>query len=143
MKRQILALALAFFLIPAGVSGKGISDSGCTLYDSALKEEARESSFLFDDGFGRMVEFTLAPAGEGKNLIIRQNRQVVWQKDCLVNETDFSVVKREGLGRIYFLIQLGERRYHAFQDRDGRWQVQEFMEDPKGLHLVNDGIIPL
>lgn len=142
MKRQILAAMALWLLIPAAARAADISD--IRPWSGVLNEEAREeSSFIFDDGFGRLVEFVLVPEGKGKKLEIRQDRQVVWQEECQARGNDFSVVKREGLGEIYFLIELGDRNFHASVDRDDHWQVREIKEDITGRNIKNGRFIPL
>jgi|GEM_PF-2015780 len=142
MKRQILAVFSAMLFIPMAAMAAPLSDIGP--YTGALKEEARgESSFLFDDGFGRLVEFVRISEEDGTSLVIRQDRQVVWQMRCHVNESTFSVVRRDRLGEIYFLIQLGGRQYRAFEDRDDHWQVREIMENEADKYLTVRKIIPL
>ena len=56
---------------------------------------------------------------------IRQNMRIVWKGSCHVKNDDFSVVRREGEGHIYFLITMGEHTYRGEITRDDSWDVQE------------------
>ena len=128
MKRQIMAVMVSLLFLPAVSMAADVSDG--RPYSGVLKEEARkESSFIFDDGFGRLVEFAGTSSEGAEILTIRQGRQVVWQERYHVNGSHFSVVKGEGMGEIYFLIELGEKKFRAFIDRDDHWQVREILED--------------
>lgn len=62
----------------------------------------QETTFFFNDGFGRLTEFHEYTEGARMFLIIRQNMNVVWQGSCRVTDHRFSVYRRESNGRVYF-----------------------------------------
>lgn len=95
----------------------------------------QETTFFFNDGFGRLTEFHEYTEGARIFLIIRQNMNVVWQGSCRVTDHRFSVYRRESNGRVYFQIRMGQHEYSAEIGRDDRWTVTE-----SGLPVASDPI---
>lgn len=95
----------------------------------------QETTFFFNDGFGRLTEFHEYTEGARMFLIIRQNMNVVWQGSCRVTDHRFSVYRRESNGRVYFQIRMGQHEYSAEIGRDDRWTVTE-----SGLPVASDPI---
>lgn len=142
MKCRILgSLLLALLLLPAAAGaaegGNGTfpaeNEDHAVLFSSAFSSagsgEESESTLYFNDGFGRMTEFHMVSENQVMTLIIRQNMRVVWKGSCHVENSRFSVVRREGEGHIYFLITMGEHTYHGEITRDDHWDVQEIKDD--------------
>ena len=55
----------------------------------------QETTFFFNDGFGRLTEFHEYTEGARMFLIIRQNMNVVWQGSCRVTDHRFSVYRMD------------------------------------------------
>ena len=138
MKRSIVkGLFLALCLLPA-VAGAADGGNGgvpdrnedrgiqfSSAFSSVEKGGESESTLYFNDGFGRMTEFHMVSDNHVMTVTIRQNMRIVWKGSCHVKNDDFSVVRREGEGHIYFLITMGEHTYRGEITRDDSWDVQE------------------
>ena len=84
-----------------------------------------QSSLYFNDGFGRLTEFEMKSENHVMTLTIRQNMGVVWKGSCHVDNDAFSVVRRESMGHIYFLITMGEHHYRGEITGDDKWEISE------------------
>ena len=135
MKRSIVkGLLLALCLLPAaaGATEGGVPDRNedrgiqfSSAFSSVEKGGESESTLYFNDGFGRMTEFHMVSDNHVMTVTIRQNMRIVWKGSCHVKNDDFSVVRREGEGHIYFLITMGEHTYRGEITRDDSWDEQE------------------
>ncbi len=90
-----------------------------------------ESTLYFNDGFGRLTEFRMTCEDGRMALLISQNGREVYRTALAVKSHRFSVVKREEMGEIYFLITLGEHAYRGAFDREDRWHMEEYPQKAK------------
>ena len=138
MKRSMVrGLFLALCLLPAAAGAADGGNGGVpdrnedrgiqfsSAFSSVEKGGESESTLYFNDGFGRMTEFHMVSDNHVMTVTIRQNMRIVWKGSCHVKNDDFSVVRREGEGHIYFLITMGEHTYRGEITRDDSWDVQE------------------
>ena len=142
-------IALAMMLLPMAVGADSMSDFSLynekesPVFSSALSSEgmgeSTESTLYFNDGFGRMTEFHMIWEGRTMTLTIRQNMSVVWKEQCSVKQDNFSVVRREEMGEVYFLITMGDHHYRGEITRDDRWEVRE----EKGSFLSEDDALQI
>lgn len=100
-----------------------------SVYSSAFSTDGMnhesQSSLYFNDGFGRLTEFEMKSENHVMTLTIRQNMGVVWKGSCHVDNDAFSVVRRESMGHIYFLITMGEHHYRGEITGDDKWEISE------------------
>ncbi len=95
-------------------------------------EGSGESTLFFNDGLGRLTEFHMT-SGEGEmELTISQNGREIYRTHAAMKSRRFSVMRRESMGEIYFLITLGDKAYRGYQDRDDRWHMEEMPPKEKG-----------
>ena len=134
------ACALALCLLPAAAGATGgavdaLPNDGngdvhyTTVYSSAFSTDGMnhesQSSLYFNDGFGRLTEFEMKSENHVMTLTIRQNMGIVWKGSCHVDNDAFSVVRRESMGHIYFLITMGEHHYRGEITGDDKWEISE------------------
>ena len=133
-------VVLALCLLPAVVGAAGEAAGSVpdeenseihytSVYSSAFSTDGMnhesQSSLYFNDGFGRLTEFEMKSENHVMTLTIRQNMGVVWKGSCHVDNDAFSVVRRESMGHIYFLITMGEHHYRGEITGDDKWEISE------------------
>ncbi len=140
MQKMVSALLLSALLLPAAASAmvpegtahiaRSISDveehsefSFSSITEGGMDRE--ESSLYFNDGFGRLMEFHMTAKDDHMTLQISQNGREIYCNGFSVKSRRFSVVRREEMGEIYFLITLGERTYRGSIDREDHWKMEE------------------
>ena len=135
--RCVWSIVLILGLAAAGTQAEAAGDRAVIAHSAYDLEEKgkQETTFFFNDGFGRLTEFHEYTEGARMFLIIRQNMNVVWQGSCRVTDHRFSVYRRESNGRVYFQIRMGQHEYSAEIGRDDRWTVTE-----GGLPVASDPI---
>lgn len=101
-----------------------ISTSSYTVMSASAPGKASTSSSLYyTDGAGRLTNFEMAADKGQMTISIRQDGAVVWSRTFAEKDTTFSVSRRESLGRVYFLITAGTRRFTAEPNEKGEWTV--------------------
>lgn len=133
-------IVLALCLLPAVVGAAGEAAGSLpdeenseihytSVYSSAFSTDGMnhesQSSLYVNDGFGRLTEFEMKSENHVMTLTIRQNMGVVWKGSCHVDNDAFSVVRRESMGHIYFLITMGEHHYRGEITGDDKWEISE------------------
>ena len=86
---------------------------------------SNESTLYFNDGFGRLVEFHMTTDGHFMTVTIRQNMNIVWKEKEEISHPRFSVVRREELGQVYFLVTMGDKRYKGYTNAKDVWSMEE------------------
>ena len=152
--RFMRTLAFALCLLPAVAGAANGSEPlpgdennnihYTTVYSSAFSTDGMnhesQSSLYFNDGFGRLTEFEMNSENHVMTLTIRQNMRVVWKGSCHVDNDAFSVVRRESMGHIYFLITMGDHHYRGEITKDDKWEITEDKGDLPAEVLPGAGV---
>lgn len=93
------------------------------------------SSLLYTDGAGRLTSFDMTAEDGVMTVTIRQDGAVVWRRSYAVQSADFAVSRRDGGGRVYFLITAGGHLLRAEPDASGAWDVRPAGEDARVIPL--------
>lgn len=93
------------------------------------------SSLLYTDGAGRLTSFAMEAEDGVMTVTIRQDGAVVWRRSYAVQSADFAVSRRDGGGRVYFLITAGGHLLRAEPDASGAWDVRPAGEDDRVIPL--------
>lgn len=141
MKSTALFLAAALFAAPVSAetpaaetsffSTASWSASSFTSSGAAPVMRSRSaSSLLYTDGAGRLTAFSMEMEDQVMTITIRQDGAVVARRSFPADSDDFSVSRREGAGRVYFLITAGTRTLVAEPDSSGLWTIRPAEDDP-------------
>ncbi len=140
MKKWPLILTAALLAAPASaapaaenmsfISTAAWHSSYISAGGQAARESRSSSSLLYTDGAGRLTAFSMDMEDGVMTITIRQDGAVVCRRAYPVSSADFAVERREGNGRVYFLITAGDRTLAAEPDRTGRWNIRPADEDP-------------
>lgn len=93
-----------------------------TMTSGSMQDEST-SSFIYTDGTGRLTNFEVKANGGVMTLTIRQDGAIMWSRAFKTRGTNFSVSRRESLGRVYFYITAGSRHFEAEPNEKGEWDV--------------------
>ena len=104
--------------------------------DAGTYESRSSSSLLYTDGAGRLTVFSMDMEDGVMTITIRQDGAVVCRRSYPVTSADFAVERREGNGRVYFLITAGDRTLVAEPDRTGAWTIRPAGEDARAVPLA-------
>lgn len=129
-----LAILLAALPFTSGAESTLISShfySAAGAYASG----SGSASLLYTDGTGRLTAFDMESEKNSASVTIRQDGAVVWRRSFPAGDGSFSVSRRENNGRVYFLMNIGGRRYEAEPDQSGAWIVRPAGSDAKAVPL--------